>query len=233
MSASKLFFEGGFAVASVTVRRLMAVAVLLLAAPALTFAQASKAAPKSTAASAPASKEIVKSAGSRSAPITMEVFSDFQCPACRNLYFEVLRPMMNDYVHSGKVYLVHRDNPLAMHPYARDAARMANAAAQVGKFERVVEAIYAAQPAWSVDRSKLDQAVASVLTPAELTQVRAAMTSTAVESSIDRDLAAGRTVPVGSTPTVVLTHRGQRIPLPGSVNYPLLRRVLEQMLAQR
>ena len=220
---------------SIQPKQLIAVAALCLLLPALTFGQASKAVPKSKAA-APAAKpagEIVKTAGSRTAPITMEVFSDFQCPACRNLYFEALRPMMNDYVHSGKVFLVHRDHPLAIHPFARDAARMANAAAQIGKFEKVVEAIYGSQPVWSVDRSKLDQAVASVLTPAEYAKVRDNMTSAAVDSAIEKDLQLGRTVPVGSTPTVVLTHRGQRIPLPGTVTYPLLRRVLDQLLSQR
>lgn len=218
-------------------RNLLALAMMVALFPAVVCGQGSTATPKTkakaTPAGATANKEIVKHVGSRSAPITMEVFSDFQCPACRNLYFETIRPMMNDYVHSGKVFLVHRDNPLAMHPYARDAARMANAAAQIGKFEKVVEAIYAAQPSWALDRSKLDQAVGSVLTAAELQQIRAGMTSSTVESAIDKDLALGRGVPVGSTPTVVLTHRGQRIPLPGSVNYPLLRRVLDQLLSQR
>ena len=33
-----------------------------------------------------AAGEIVKAYGSKSAPITMEVFSDYQCPACRELF---------------------------------------------------------------------------------------------------------------------------------------------------
>lgn len=194
----------------------------------------SKATPASKASSsATAPREIVKTIGSRSAPITMEVFSDFQCPACANLYFSALRPMMADYVHTGKVFFVHRDNPLSIHPYARDAARMANAAAQLGKFERVVEAIYATQQSWSVDPAKLDAAVATVLTPAEMNQVRNAMRSPEVEKAIESDLALGKNVPVTSTPTVVLTRRGQRIPLPGGVSYPLLRNVLDQLLSQK
>jgi protein-disulfide isomerase len=177
------------------------------------------------------SKEPVKTAGSRSAPITMEVFSDFQCPACQQLYFGALKPLMNDYVHTGKVFLVHRDNPLAMHPFARDAARWANAAAQLGKFEKAVEVIYASQSAWAVDKTKLEQALAQVLTPAELNQARASLLSPVIEASIDSDLRLGQRVPVTSTPTVVLTHKGQKLPLPAGVNYPLLRRVLDQMLA--
>jgi protein-disulfide isomerase len=163
----------------------------------------------------------------------MEVYSDFQCPACRQLFFESVKPLMDDYVHTGKVYYIHRDTPLSIHPYARDAARYANAAGQLGKFEKVAEVIYASQPAWSVDRSKLDTAVATALTSAEMNQVRASLLSSAVETAIEKDLSAGRAVPVTSTPTVVLTHKGQRIPLLGGVTYPLLRRVLDQLLAQR
>jgi len=208
----------------------------LLAMPQLAGGQGSKAAPKAKKAAAPAvvaPKEIVKAFGSRTAPITMEVFSDFQCPACRTLFLEAIQPMMNDYVRTGKVYFVHRDNPLTMHPYARDAARLANAAAQIDKFEKVAAAIYAAQPYWAVDRSKLDAAVAGVLSAAEMNQVRAAMSSSTVDSAIEKDLALGRMVPVGSTPTVVLIHRGQRINLPGTVSYSLLRQVLDQLLSQR
>ena len=57
--------------------------------------------------------------GSKNAPITMEVFEDFQCPACRNFYETTLKQVIDNYVNTGKVYLIHRDFPLEMHPYAR------------------------------------------------------------------------------------------------------------------
>ncbi len=184
------------------------------------------------AVSATAAAEPVKSAGSRTAPITMEVWSDFQCPACRQLYVESIRPLMNDYVHTGKVFFVHRDMPLAMHAHARDAARLANAAAQINKFEKVAEALYFNQETWAADGSRLEAIVASVLTPAEMNRVRQNWKSATVDAAIDQDISRGRQFRVSSTPTVVLTHRGRSVPLPGGVNYPLLRRVLDQMLAQ-
>lgn len=175
----------------------------------------------------------VKSAGSRTAPITMEVWSDFQCPACRSLYIESIRPLMNDYVHTGKVFFVHRDMPLAnLHPHARDAARWANAAAQINKFEKVAEALYFNQDTWAADGSRLESIVASVLSPTEMNRIRQTWKSQVVEAAIDQDISRGRQFRVSSTPTVVLTHRGRSVPLPGGVNYTLLRRVLDQMLAQ-
>src|SRR5713101_2549652 len=80
----------------------------------------------------------LKALGSKSAPITVEVFSDFQCPSCRTVYQSVMRPVIDNYVSVGKVYLVHRDFPLPMHKYSREAARWANAAAQIGKFDKEV-----------------------------------------------------------------------------------------------
>ncbi len=190
----------------------------------------SKATPaKSSAAAAVAQPQ--KSFGSRTAPITMEVFSDFQCPSCRYFFHESVKPLMNDYVHSGKVYFIHRDFPLQMHPYARDAARYANAAATFGKFEKVADAIYGTQEAWTADRSRLEAAVASALTPAEMIRVRQLMKSPVVEAAIDKDMQLGTFNQVRSTPTVILTHNGKVMPLPGTLNYPLLKRVLDQLLA--
>jgi protein-disulfide isomerase len=57
----------------------------------------------------------VKTIGNHTAPITMEVFSDYQCPSCGNFYETTLRAMIQDYVALGKVYLVHHDFPLQMH----------------------------------------------------------------------------------------------------------------------
>ena len=69
-----------------------------------------------------------KAFGSKSAPITMEVFSDFQCPACKQLFKTTNQELMDHYVNTDKVYLVHRDFPLPMHAYSRVAARAYRAA---------------------------------------------------------------------------------------------------------
>jgi hypothetical protein len=60
-----------------------------------------------------------KARGIPVAAITIEVFSDFQCPACKALYEQTLKPLVADHVDKGKVYLVHRDFPLPIHAYAR------------------------------------------------------------------------------------------------------------------
>lgn len=174
-----------------------------------------------------------KALGLKSAPVTIEVFSDFQCPACGAFYEQTLRPVIDNYVASGKVYLVHRDFPLEqVHKYARQAARYANAAARIGKFEKVEEALYARRPVWEV-HGNLEPVVASVLTPVEMKRLHQLLQNGNLDAAIDQDIQAGRQVPVRQTPTVIVTHRGQSYPLPaGGVSYSLLRQFLDDLLRQ-
>src|SRR5256885_7770564 len=68
---------------------------------------ATEAAPLATPQSAAATLQDVdphKAFGSKSAPVVMEVFSDYQCPACKTLYTTTNRLLMDNYVSMGKVY---------------------------------------------------------------------------------------------------------------------------------
>src|SRR5580658_1954480 len=128
---------------------------------------------KKNVTSAPATKAaatsddvLVKAIGSKSAPITMEVFSDYQCPSCRLLYEQTLKPLINEYVATGKVYLVHRDFPLPMHKYSTDAARWVNAGAKIGRYPEVEAALYDNQDAWAAD-GNIQKFVAGALSPAD------------------------------------------------------------------
>lgn len=174
----------------------------------------------------------LKSLGSRSAPITIEIFSDFQCPACKNNFQATVRPLIDNYVSTGKVYLVHRDYPLPMHSHSRDAARWANAAAALGKFERVEEVLYAKQETWG-QNGNVEAALSGVLTPAELKRAREMVQSGQLDAAIDRDIALGNSQRVNQTPSIFVTHRGQTTALPaGGVNYSLLKQYLDYLLKQ-
>ncbi len=70
----------------------------------------------------------------------------------------------------GKVYLIHRDFPLEMHPYARQAARLANAAAAFGQFEAMERALYDHQDEWS-QKGNIDEVIAPSFPPAEFKKI--------------------------------------------------------------
>jgi len=52
------------------------------------------------------------------------------------------RQVMENYVSTGKVYLIHRDFPLPMHAHSQVAAQYSRAAAHIGKFEPVEQALF-------------------------------------------------------------------------------------------
>lgn len=185
-------------------------------------------------ASAPGNPNFVKAIGNPNAPITMEVFGDFQCPACRAFFETTVKQVIDDYVIPGKVYLVHRDFPLEMHPYARQAARLANAAAEFGKFEAMERALYDHQDDWSA-KGNIDEVIASYFPPAEFKKFQAFESQhiSEINASIERDRAAGNQRNVNQTPTIYITSHGKTEALPGGgVDYKLLKSYFDYLLRQ-
>jgi protein-disulfide isomerase len=172
-----------------------------------------------------------KAFGSKTAPVTMEVFSDYQCPACKTLFSSTNRQLMDDYVSTGKVYLIHRDFPLPMHAHSRVAARYARAAAQIGKVEPVEQALFQNQEKWE-QTGDVDGTVATALSPAEMAKVRALVKGGTLEPLIDKDYALGQVYRVNQTPTTVFHSKGQTYPYSGVMTYEILKQFLNQLLSQ-
>jgi protein-disulfide isomerase len=233
------------------------------AAPAATAAAKPKTAAKPHAApDTAASATPVKTFGNKNAPITMEVFSDYQCPSCRTFFEQTLRPLLgpspDGYVADGKVYLVHRDFPLPMHPYSFQAARWANAAAKIGRFQDVDGALFDNQGSWGAD-GNIEKYVAAALSPTDFKRVQKLMagcegaTATAgvkpaslnsgagaqatsgcaLDTYISSDQELGKSVPVQATPTFVIFYKGQKYPASsGFVTYPILKQFFDSLLSQ-
>jgi protein-disulfide isomerase len=210
-----------------------------------------------SAAAKPAAPQAapVKAYGSSSAPITMEVFSDYECPSCRNLYEQTLRPMIADYVASGKVYLVHRDFPLPMHKYGYEAARWLNASARAGQFQNVEAALYDNQNFWAAD-GNIEKYVSGAMSAADFKRVQAIMhgcgfetaasvkpaglalgaqaaDTCSVDTYIEQDRALGVKIPVQATPTYVIIYKGHSLPAgSGLVSWPILKQFFDSLLSQ-
>ncbi|MFZ3215204.1 MAG: thioredoxin domain-containing protein [Candidatus Acidiferrales bacterium] len=232
---------------------LLAAAFISPAAVAQTPAKTTTHSHHSSSASDPAAAAApVKTVGNRNAPITMEVFSDYQCPSCGNFFEVTLRPMIQEYVASGKVYLVHHDFPLQMHTYSGQAARWANAAAKIGEFQDVDAALFDNQARWSID-GDIEKYVAGALSPANLKRVEAILrpcTGPAPTSKVDRsvpaadpgcpvdsyiiqDIVLGYQIPVQATPTFVIHYKGQTYPASsGIITWPILKQFFDTLLSQ-
>ena len=160
--------------------------VLVMAAVSVASARPQSKPPAASPASATAA--FPKAIGSPNAPITMEIFGDFECPACRAFFEATVKQVIDQYVIPGKVYLVHRDFPLDMHPYARQAARLANAAAHFGQFEAVERALYDNQDKWS-EKGNIDEIIGPSLPAGQLKKFNdyEAQHLSEINASIERD----------------------------------------------
>jgi protein-disulfide isomerase len=211
--------------------------VLLLAAVSV-FAQ-TKAAPKAAAPavapSAPSFQLPPRALGNPNAPICIEVYSDFECPTCKMLYLSTLKPLMNEYVNTGKVYLIHHDFPLPQHRYSRLAAQWADAAVVTGKYEVVADALFNQQDAWTAT-GKVQDVISSALSAADFAKAKEMFDAHKgdITAIINADVKAGTDLKLQETPTTRVSKNGQVITdkQAGLISYAVLKKYLDQQLGK-
>ena len=176
-----------------------------------------------------------KAFGSRDPVLVIEIFSDFQCPTCKQFFETTLKRVMDNYVTGAtpcKIYVVHRDFLISYHAYSRIAANYSRAAAHVGKCQEVEAALFQNQQKWEAT-GDVRGTVASVLTPAEMKKVQAFVDAKTFEPFVDHDHQLGLQLPVRGTPTMVFhTRDGKTYPVNGIVSYEVLRDFLDQLLVR-
>jgi protein-disulfide isomerase len=98
--------------------------------------QPGKAGPRSDVPvpSTPISLQGAASAGSRSAPVAIIEYSDFQCPYCGVFVRDILPVLEREYIAPGRAVLAFRHVPLKMHQFAEKAAESAECAGSQDKF---------------------------------------------------------------------------------------------------
>ena len=163
-----------------------------------------------------------KEFGSPTAPLVLEAYTDYECPYCAVFFRDIVPSLMDQYVRIGKVMFVHRDFPLAQHPYSRLAARFANAAGEIGRYELVADRIFRTQEIWA-KTGNIDAEVAKVLPPGEMQKVRALVKDDArLDDTVAQDLAMGTNVDhVTGTPAMVIVSKGKREVIPNAALLPI------------
>jgi protein-disulfide isomerase len=136
------------------------------------------------------------SIGSASAPVTVVMFSDFQCPACAAVH-PVLKRVLAGY--KDQVRFVVRDFPLeSIHENAFLAAQAAAAAAAQGKFFEYAELLYNNQD--SLDAASLKEFASRL--GLDRKRFDDELDSGKYAEEVRRDKADGISYGVKSTPTV-------------------------------
>lgn len=168
--------------------------------------------------------------GGPESPIKLEIFSDFACPQCRTLYYEMIKPIINEYTNNKKVYVQYHDYPSDRHAYARLATRLALAARFLGleQWRKLTDIIYSTQDQWTRD-GKFDQLLLRALNAAEMMSVKKLAFDPKIEAVLLQELIYGDSRGITSTPTYfMITQTGRRQRFTQIIPYFILKEYLDR-----
>ncbi|UCC72257.1 MAG: thioredoxin domain-containing protein [Gemmatimonadota bacterium] len=159
--------------------------------------------------------------GSADAPLELAIYSDFECPYCRNFALAAMPAINAEFVDGGLVRVRYVYFPLAaVHRNAVASAKAAHCAGVAGKFWAFHDYLYVRQPEWAGDAAPDSLWIAYAknlgLEPdAFAACLSAPETLAVVDADLRKALASGAT----GAPTIVLEGRS----LAGLASYEELR----------
>lgn len=162
--------------------------------------------------------------GLEAAPVTVMVFSDFECPMCARFATETYPDFRDRY--PGETALVYRHWPLSKHRFSYPAARAAECAAAQGYFTEFHDRLYAAQPSLGLKTFTEFAIEAGVPDSAAFSRC---VEETGPVAAIERDIQVVRDLGGTGTPTVLVNGWLLR----GGVDAILLDSIAKQFLLPR
>jgi protein-disulfide isomerase len=160
--------------------------------------------------------------GPAAAPVTLALFSDFQCPFCSQV------PGLVDQLlkaYPKEVKFVYKEFPLVtIHQNAMPAARAAVAAGKQGKFWEMHDKLFANQRALQADNLKQYAKDIGL----DATKFEQDLASPDVQKEIDEDVKLAQQSQVSGTPTLFLN--GKRVT---NRTFEGLKQMVEEALKQK
>ncbi len=148
---------------------------------------------------APGPRVSGRSAGLSTARIKIVEFTDFQCSACANASRVVHRLLKEN---DGKLFLELKYFPLPFHKNSRKAAAAAECAREQGKFWPMHDLLFRDQSTWAILDAPDDNFLSLARTVGLNDQaMMRCLASAAVEHVLADDVAEGKKLHVGATPT--------------------------------
>jgi protein-disulfide isomerase len=135
--------------------------------------------------------------GDLNAPVTVVMFTDFQCPACAAVH-PILDGVLKTY--GNRVRFVVRDFPLPQHAQARKAAEAADAANAQGKFFEYIDILFKNQSMLDVESLKRYASQLGL----DRKRFDVALDSGMYAAEVNKDVADGEIYGVDSTPTIFI-----------------------------
>ncbi|MGH3524066.1 MAG: DsbA family protein [Mycobacterium sp.] len=171
--------------------------------------------------------------GSPDAKVTVEIWSDFQCPACMDFATVIEPPTISSYVVPGKVRFVYHDAAFQGHNSTYDesveAAAAARCAADQGLFWQMHNWLFANRTGENVGAFTADR-LRAIATAAglDVAGYDSCMAAGDKQDAARSETAAGVAAGVASTPTLVVN--GQTI-VGSPRNFATFAMALDQALA--
>jgi len=141
----------------------------------------------------------VETIGRTSAPLAMMIYSDFQCPYCGQFARETWPSIKKNFVDTGRVLVIFRNLPLAIHQEAKGAAVSAECAARQGKFWAVHDLLFQNQLQLGPQTIRTIASSAGM----DLNQFDQCMQDKPDET-IARDVQSAQTLGINGTPTFLI-----------------------------
>jgi protein-disulfide isomerase len=160
--------------------------------------------------------------GPKSAPLTVIVFSDFQCPFCQRVE-PTLTQMEKEY--EGKIRMVWKNYPLPFHQNAMPAAEAALAADAQGKFWPMHDKLFANNTA--LDRPNLEKYAQEL--GLNMAKFKADLDSGKFKGVIEAEAKEGSALGVTGTPAVFINGRK----ISGAYPFDTFKKIADEELAKK
>ena len=157
--------------------------------------------------------------GPENAPVTVVIFSDFQCPFCKRV-LPTLEQIQKDY--GDKVKVAFKHNPLPFHPNAMPAAKASMAAKDQGKFWQMHDALFANQQ----DLSEAGIMKSAKEAGLDLKKFEVDFKSTKYDTVIKEDMEFARANGASGTPAFFING----VALKGAQPFPAFKQVIDALL---
>lgn len=172
--------------------------------------------------------------GNANAPIAIIEFSDLECPFCKTFH-NTMHQVMDAYGNGGQVAWVYRHFPLAIHPKAADEAHAAECVGSIAGnevFWKYVDRIFAITPSNNqLDLAELPKIARELGVDAK--KFDDCMKAGTFKQKIQAQSANAAEAGAQGTPfAVIVSKKGDFIPLGGA--YPLedMKRLIDELLAK-
>lgn len=171
--------------------------------------------------------------GPDSAPIKIIVFSDLECPYCKQHHF-VLKDFMKEV--PDKIQLIFRNFPLSGYKQSKQEAIATECVADLkgnDAFWSYLDRIFEATPSNDgLDLALLPKFAEEV--GIERSKFESCITSGKFDALIDENIQNGKDSGLSGTPySVVITPNGQHLPLNGYLPLEEFKKVMEEVIIQK